>query len=287
MLSELIITGDGGAGGAAADAGGVRMLPAVTMHNPVDSCTTSMRDDVKALMVAVERAPQLPVPSCPGWRVVDVVGHLASKLRWTDILVRARANEPVTYEEPRMSTTAMAPALSQAVTGLIETFSEVPLDEQVWSPTGDNTAGMWLRHAALEAALHRWDVEAAFVADGLRVAPPALPSAELACSGIDEILALAVHAVPGGGETLHLHATDTGPDGGTDADADPEGEWFVTFGRSRLLVERRHAKGDVAVRATAADLLLLLWGRRSWTTDGYEVFGDDMVLRRWQHDVRV
>lgn len=269
-----------GTGGAAADAGVVRMLPAVTVQISVDSCAASMRDDAKALVVAVERAPQLAVPSCPGWRVVDVVGHLASKLRWTDILVRARANEPVTYEEPRMASDDVAPALSEAVTGLIETFSEVPLDEPVWSPTGDDTAGMWLRHAALEAALHRWDVEAAFVADGQRVAPPALPSAALASSGIDEILALATNAVPGGGETLHLHATDAELDG-------DDGEWFVTFGRSRLLVERRHDKGDVAVRASAADLLLLLWGRRTWSAEGYEVFGDDMLLRRWQHDVRV
>lgn len=261
------------------------MLPAVTTSIPVTACAESMRSDAKALVIAVERAPQLPVPTCPGWRVIDVVAHLASKLRWTDILVRSRASEPVTYEEGRRTSDNVAPALTQAVTALLETFAEVPLDETVWSPTGDNTAGMWMRHAALETAMHRWDVEAAFVADGQRVAPPAAPSAELASSGIDEILSLATYAVPGGGETMHLHATDdaTGHDPG-DATA---GEWFVTFGQKRLLVERRHQKGDVAVRASAADLLLMLWGRRAWSGDDYEVFGDELILDRWQHDVRV
>jgi len=52
--------------------------------------------------------------------------------------------------------------------------------------------------------------------------------------------------------TVHLHATDV------------EGEWLLTLGGSTVAVEHGHAKGDAAVRGTAADLHLWLWaGSRS------------------------
>src|SRR5918999_640216 len=44
-------------------------------------------------------------------------------------------------------------------------------------------------------------------------------------------------------------------------------------------VRHVHAKGDVAVRATASDLLLLLWNRLG--PDRFEVFGDTGLLARW------
>jgi predicted lipid carrier protein YhbT len=44
-------------------------------------------------------------------------------------------------------------------------------------------------------------------------------------------------------------------------------------------VRREHAKGDVAVRAPASDLLLFLWGRIP--PDRLEVMGDTALLPRW------
>ena len=43
---------------------------------------------------------------------------------------------------------------------------------------------------------------------------------------------------------------------------------------------REHAKGDVAARGTASDLLLFLWGRVPATA--LEVFGDAELLDRFQ-----
>ena len=45
-----------------------------------------------------------------------------------------------------------------------------------------------------------------------------------------------------------------------------------------LVVTREHAKGDVAARGTASDLLLLVWGRI--TPDAVDVFGDAGAARR-------
>ena len=73
--------------------------------------------------------------------------------------------------------------------------------------------------------------------------------------------------------TVHLHATDG--DG-------TSGEWVIVTGGGDWSVERRHAKGDIAVRATAANLLQLLTcdsESRNHIVDSCEFFGerDDLV----------
>jgi hypothetical protein len=52
-----------------------------------------------------------------------------------------------------------------------------------------------------------------------------------------------------------------------------------------VTVEHAHAKGDVAVRGTASDLLLLLWNRAG--SDRFQVFGDAGLLDRWRAAVTV
>lgn len=86
----------------------------------------------------------------------------------------------------------------------------------------------------------------------------------MAADSIDEVLAI---TLPWGVRpdkpllgSVHLHATDA------------TGEWLVhTDGR----VERAHAKGDVALRGTASDLLLALYQRVPLET--VEVIGDGAV----------
>jgi len=64
----------------------------------------------------------------------------------------------------------------------------------------------------------------------------------------------------GTGESIHLHCTDV------------DGEWVLRFDPNGFAFTREHAKGDLAIRAGASDLLLWLDGRRS--LDGLETFGD-------------
>jgi hypothetical protein len=52
-----------------------------------------------------------------------------------------------------------------------------------------------------------------------------------------------------------------------------------------VTVTREHAKGDVAARGTASDLLLFLWGRVP--ADSLEVFGDADLLARFSQAIRV
>jgi hypothetical protein len=90
----------------------------------------------------------------------------------------------------------------------------------------------------------------------------------LAVDGIDEYLEFFLPAEPMKDlGSIHLHTTD-GP-----------GEWLIKPGADGWTITREHAKGAVAVRATASDLLLLMWRRRS--TEVAHVFGDKETLNRF------
>jgi hypothetical protein len=99
----------------------------------------------------------------------------------------------------------------------------------------------------------------------------------LAVDGIDEFLDVFLPEADTtrnlGNGTIHLHATDG------------EGEWLLTVDGAETQVERGHAKGDVAVRASASDLLLMLWRRVS--PSGLDVLGDAPVLDRFLAGVAV
>jgi uncharacterized protein (TIGR03083 family) len=170
--------------------------------------------------------------------------------------------------------------LAQLPSGLLDVFEEtahrlesalyvLPPNEPVhtwWEPS--RTAGFLQRRMALETAVHRWDAQ---LAHGI----PESIEADLAADGIDETFEVMLPArrgwakspLPGSGKTYRFHRTD-GP-----------GEWLVRFAPEAPVVTREHAKGDVAVRGPAADLLLFLWHRIP--ADRLEVFGDAALLDRY------
>jgi hypothetical protein len=74
------------------------------------------------------------------------------------------------------------------------------------------------------------------------------------------------------GHTLHFHATDL---------AVGRGEWTIDVGHTDFDWHHGHGKGDVAVRASASDLLLLVYGRIKPSDDRFETFGDQDLLARW------
>jgi hypothetical protein len=124
---------------------------------------------------------------------------------------------------------------------------------------------------AHELAIHRWDAQGAI---GPGACEPI--ARERAVDGIDEMLDLMPHrftpvTVTGNGETLHLHCTDG------------DGEWLIRLVPDGFGITREHAKGDVAARGSASDLLLFLYGRVD--AGALEVFGDGALLARWQREV--
>jgi uncharacterized protein (TIGR03083 family) len=249
----------------------------------------AFRREADALQAAAQRGLAAPVPSCPGWTVTTLVAHLigpvyASKLE----AVRLRPSMPQTwgYQNlglPESFTHWLAAGTYDAANApphLLDYFVEVvgKIEHELYALDPDEplatwwppmqTAGFYQRRLAHENAIHRWDVQ---LAHG--ITEPIEP--ELAADGIDEVFEVHLldrHADvqqthPGQGETYHLHRTD-GP-----------GEWLVTFDPQGPVVRREHAKGDVALRGTASDLLLWLWGRVP--ADRLQVFGDQALLARY------
>jgi uncharacterized protein (TIGR03083 family) len=254
--------------------------------------TSTYRDafqrDAAALAAAARRGLAAPVPSCPGWTVATLLTHLTGIYAHRIKLVRVRARENVVqaYEDLDLPAEyqdwfdAQGEDLSTMPPGLLALFERtaaeleavlwsVEPEEPVWTWwPADQTAGFWQRRMAHETAVHRWDAQLAH-------GDPQPIESELARDGIDEVLdvmvpmrrAWAETPRTGTGEAYHFHRTD-GP-----------GEWLVRFEPDRVVVTREHARGDVAVRGTASDLLLFLWQRIP--AERLKVFGEAAVLERF------
>jgi uncharacterized protein (TIGR03083 family) len=190
------------------------------------------------------------VPSCPDWAIADLVWHLG-EVHWfwgTD--VERRAADPDEIEQakpPRPSDRDLIAWGRAQADRLIRVLDTTPDDVPVWTWALDvsgHNVGFVRRHQVQEAAVHRWDIENAAGGPAQPIEP------DIASDSIDEVLTITLpwdarpdKPLPG---TVHLHCTDT------------VGEWFVNADGA---VERVHAKGDVAIRGAASDLLLALYGR--------------------------
>jgi uncharacterized protein (TIGR03083 family) len=218
-----------------------------------------------------------PVPTCPGWTVADLLDHLVRGDDWAKRIVergRQGITERTLPEAPagQPEGEALVPFFLEGARALGRTLAEVDPTTPVWTfSASDRTAAFWQRRRSQETAVHRFDAETA-------AGTPTPVDAALAVDGIDEFLTvflprLADNFGEVGDATVHVHCTDT------------EGEWLLTRRDGELTVTSEHAKGDVAARGTASDLLLFLWGRIP--ADSLEVFGDEALLGRVRDAIRV
>src|SRR5918995_1613610 len=117
-------------------------------------------------------------------------------------------------------------------------------------------AAAWARRAANDVLVHRADA-----AGTVGAAFPVEP--DLAADAIDEFLDLLSNPQvagaeadpdgPGAAGTVHLHATDTGPEVAS--------EWLVELGSPTFTWRHAHDKATVAVRGPIADVLLVAYRR--------------------------
>lgn len=231
--------------------------------------------DSQALADAAEAAgPDAAVPTCPEWKVADLLVHMVQGDLWARRIVESRSTERILPEMPAdiPDGAALVPYFRTGARQLVEALAAIAPDTSVWTfSAADRTAGFWQRRRAQETAVHRVDAQSA-------AGTPSPVDAELAVDGIDEFLfvfmpRLAAGLAGLGDATIHLHCTDG------------EGEWLVTRAGDDVVVTREHAKGDVAARGTASDLLLFLWGRVPVTA--LEVFGDGALLDRFRSAIKV
>ena len=212
--------------------------------------------------------PDLGVPSCPGWSIADLVWHLGEvHWFWTEVIdTRATSPDGVESAKPARPTAynhLLTWGQSQA-DRMVDTLAATADDVTVWTwalAEADHTVGFIRRHQVQEAAVHRWDLQ-----NAATTSTPDPIEPEVASDCVDEMMAVqlpwSVRSDKPILGTVHLHCTDT------------EGEWFVhTDGR----VEPIHAKGDVAIRGAASDLLLALYKRVG--LEAVELIGNDALAR--------
>jgi uncharacterized protein (TIGR03083 family) len=217
------------------------------------------------------------VPTCPGWTVTDLLQHVIRGDTWARTIVDQGvqgSTERVlpSDTDPSITGDALVKTFRDGAAALLETLTAVDPATPVWTfGAHDRTAAFWQRRRSQETAVHRYDAESA--------AGTTTPvDAELAVDGIDEFAVvflprLADNFGAVGDGTVHVHCTDA------------EGEWLIAIRDGQATVTREHAKGDVAARGSASDLLLFLWGRVP--ADSLEVFGDAELLGRFSHAIRV
>ena len=239
----------------------------------------ALREEGPRLVQAAEQAGlDAPMPSCPDWRVGDLLGHIGGVHRWAASFVGTGLDRPSTQEEDdalfaaptgerlpqwcRDAHRALVSAFEAPGAGAGTKWSFLPAPSHI---------EFWARRQAHETAIHRADAQ---LAAGL----PVEFDAAFAADGIGELLGCFMARRRG-----RLVADPPTSLGVSTTDA--EAEWTVLIGpESRTVVpERRDA--DCLLRGSARDLYLMLWNRGG--TDRIEVRGDAAVLELWRDKARI
>lgn len=239
----------------------------------VDQFIENLRADGEGLAAAAERAGlDAPVPTCPGWRVRDLLLHLGGVHRWAGAHVTRHRREPFgPDEEAEFFTTHADDRLldwfRDGHQELVRALSEADPALDCWTflPAG-SPLEFWARRQAHETAVHRADAEAASGGHP-RWAPP------FAADGIDELLTgffarrpqrLAIDPP----QSIALHATDAGA------------AWTIRMEPDRLHVDRTGQPATLHITGTASRLYLLLWNRTG--LNGLDTNGDVRAWDAWR-----
>jgi uncharacterized protein (TIGR03083 family) len=212
----------------------------------------------RAAQAAIDQGPlDARVPTCAEWAVSDLVEHVTGVLGfWSHVLCEGTGR-------PKPDVSDFPKAAEAIVTELRATSP----DTTVWSwLPGHENAGFVARRMAHEMAIHRVDAQAA-----RHTVQPI--DAELAADGLEEMFSFAAVASdrvadghPTEPKTLHLHCAEGH-------------EWFVELKPDGVVIDRRHAPADLALRGAVSDMELLLYSRP--TVGPVERLGDQDVLDAW------
>ncbi len=207
----------------------------------------------EAFLVSIgELDPATPVPWCGSWRVRDLVVHLADVHHWAAAQARGADEAPVAQG------LALEDRYRACAVELRETLVELGPDAVGSTLLGPGPASFWRRRQLHETVVHLWDLRTAGGL-GLDVRP------EVWADAVDEVVTVMqprqvrLGRMPRLPSSIELVATDV------------DASWRLDTADDGPAV--------VLVRAPAAVLGLLLWGRRSPDDAEVEVSGDEAALR--------
>ncbi|WP_131737934.1 maleylpyruvate isomerase family mycothiol-dependent enzyme [Actinomadura roseirufa] len=261
-----------------------------------------LREHTAGMAAAVAgRDPAGPVPTCPQWRLRDLVVHVGEAHRWAADMVRtgtARETPDAAAAEPGAPDEwpAWLEAGARELTDAVGAEGPEKLVNMVF--LGPRPAAFWLRRMLHDTSVHHAD---AALAAGL----PFEIAADLAADGIGEWLELmtapaALKIKPelaelrGGGETLALRPeertvpgwlitmTPEGPRASRATDSTTDDS--ATGGTDRGSADTGGTDtggASAVVRAPVRELLLVLSRRLSPEKAGAKVTGERAVLDHW------
>ena len=230
---------------------------------------SSIEADGEALWkLAHDHAFDVPIPTCPGWTLGDLVAHVGGAHRWMSTCVSSGLQAQERNLPPAPSARVdLLRWFREAQAELLAVLSATPPDQPVWTPIRGALGSLWWRRkAAVEAAIHRWDVDNAVSQQ------PTPIDAQLALDGIDEysqeflpnMLPAVTHPAPV--SSLRLSATDL--DDSRVLPLIPTGD------------EQNHDASRAELIGSASDLLLWMWNRVA--DDKLTVRGNDAVVSWWK-----
>jgi uncharacterized protein (TIGR03083 family) len=176
-----------------------------------------------------------PVEHCGDWTLYDLADHLGRENLWVASAVTEGRGDHRAPAAPR-DRDALTSWFADTAGVLLAVLDTDP-SASAWTIAPPPTVGFWQRRRCLETLVHRWDAEHALGAAG-----PLDPV--LAADGVAEVIdTMAPRQVRLGRTSEPRHSIRLNP-------TDAASSWVL-------------GPGDpvATIRASAADLLLLLWGR--------------------------
>ena len=187
----------------------------------------------------------LPVPSCPGWSIADLIAHLGETHRWAAHAVRVGNPDAPEVFPPVTDRAALADWYRDSAEDLISTLRTTDPDAECWAfGPRPRTARFWFRRQPHEVAMHRWDLATALGQDS------GYPET-LAADGVDEVVTMFFPRQVRLNRILPLSASLALRTDGSDL------AWVLAGDG----VGPHDGPADAEVSGPATALILLVWGR--------------------------
>ncbi|MEU8875411.1 maleylpyruvate isomerase family mycothiol-dependent enzyme [Streptomyces javensis] len=219
---------------------------------------------------AAEAGVDAPVPTCPDWRVRDLLSHIGRVHGWAARFVAEGLTEPVRPTVEGAPDDAELVSWYREVHGrLVDVLTHADPEVKCFTfLPSESPLAFWVRRQAHETAIHRIDAESARGGDFSPFTP------EFAADGVDELLT-GFHSLDRSRvrtdtpRTLRVRTTDQGA------------VWTMRLSQDAPRTER-HGEGaaDCEFSGPAGDLYLALWNRlpiSALTTEG-----DEKLAELWR-----
>ncbi|HEY3735148.1 MAG TPA: maleylpyruvate isomerase family mycothiol-dependent enzyme [Streptosporangiaceae bacterium] len=262
----------------------------------------SISGEGELLARTAERIPlDTRVPTCPGWRMRDLLAHLGYVHRWAAGYV-AEARTEMVPRPDEVELLRLAPGDDELIgwfreghARLVSVLSAADPAVRCWTfLPAPSPLAFWARRQAHETAIHR--VDAQLAAALVRDEEPRAFDPRFAADGIDELLMgfgrrgrrQAPDGRPG---ALWLRAADGD---GTGDGAGPA--WAVGLGAEHTEISRVQVPAGAGaadepagryceISGPGSDLYLMLWNRKP--PGALSVRGDPALLEAWRGEMRI